>query len=372
MVSLVLKSKFPILLFWGTQFIQFYNDAYRPSLGQDGKHPRALGQGGPECWPEIWHSFAQPLFDQIASTRESILSEDQLVPIYRNGKEDEAYWTYTYLPVIDEGGQVGGILAIVHETTQKVKTMQALQQSTTDLERSNANLQLFASAASHDLQEPLRKIQQFSELLITDYEPRLEEGADYVKRIQMAAGRMSTLVRDLLTLSQVTTPSQSTSLVALDDCVQGVLTDLELLIQENGAIVTVEALPVVPGSPTQLRQLLQNLLTNALKFQRPGVPPRIGVKARHLTADQLPASVKPIRVAPAYYCLEVSDNGIGFEPQYAERIFEPFQRLHGKDEYAGTGIGLAICQKVVANHGGAITASSQPQQGATFSVYLPA
>ncbi|HEX9955692.1 MAG TPA: histidine kinase dimerization/phospho-acceptor domain-containing protein, partial [Fibrella sp.] len=222
MVSLVLKSKFPIMLFWGAGFIQLYNDAYRPSLGQDGKHPRALGQGGPECWPEIWHAFAQPLFDQIASTRESILSEDQLVPIYRNGKEEEAYWTYTYLPVIDEEGQVGGILAIVHETTQKVKTVLALQQSTTDLERSNANLQLFASAASHDLQEPLRKIQQFSGLLINDYESRLEGGVDYVKRIQLAAGRMSTLIRDLLTLSQVTTPPQLNSLVPLDDCVQGV------------------------------------------------------------------------------------------------------------------------------------------------------
>jgi signal transduction histidine kinase len=183
---------------------------------------------------------------------------------------------------------------------------------------------------------------------------------------------MSTLVRDLLTLSQVTTPPQTDTLVALNDCMQGVLTDLELLIQEKGATITVDTLPEVPGNPTQLRQLLQNLLTNALKFQRPGVPPRIDVSARHLAAADLPAWVKPVRVAQAYYCLEVTDNGIGFEPQYAERIFEPFQRLHGKAEYAGTGIGLAICQKVVANHGGVITASSQPHQGATFSVYLPA
>ena len=237
--------------------------------------------------------------------------------------------------------------------------------------RSNQNLEQFALVASHDLQEPLRKVQQFGDLLRAQYATELGEGLDYLVRMQAAAGRMSGLIKDLLTYSRLATTPDTLVPVSLGSIVEAVLSDLEVAIGEAGAVVRVDILPTVLGDASQLRQLFQNLLGNALKFRRVGTPPVIAVRAQVLAFSQLPPSIHPPRVAPAYHCIEVVDNGIGFAEQYAERIFEVFQRLHGKNEYSGTGIGLAICQKVVANHGGAITAVSQPGQGSTFQVYLP-
>ncbi len=250
-------------------------------------------------------------------------------------------------------------------------TNEALNESTQQLIRSNDSLQRFAYVASHDLQEPLRKIRQFGDLLKEHYGPQLGEGVGYLERMQSAAGRMSTLIKDLLDYSRLSTQPESSASVSLAEVVNGVLTTLELAITETGAKVQVASLPTIQGDALQLSQLFQNLLANALKFHRPGVPPLVHIRARWLAADHLPPGVNPLRSAVAYHQIEVADNGIGFEEKYLDRIFNVFQRLHGKNQYAGTGIGLAICEKVVTNHGGAITASSQPGQGATFSVYLP-
>ena len=189
--------------------------------------------------------------------------------------------------------------------------------------------------------------------------------------MQTAANRMSTLIRDLLTYSRITTGQQTTELVSLNDVVEKGLADLDFLIDETGAQVTVESLPTMLGNPSQLRQLFQNLVSNALKFRRPDVQPQIQIRCELVRATVLPDSIRPTRGADAYHRIEVVDNGIGFEDKYLDRIFQVFQRLHGKHQYEGTGIGLAICEKVVVNHGGWITASSQPGQGATFRVYLP-
>ncbi|MGV3556656.1 PAS domain S-box protein [Larkinella arboricola] len=238
--------------------------------------------------------------------------------------------------------------------------------------RSNQSLQQFAYVASHDLQEPLRKIISFSTLLQEQYAERLGEGTDYLERMQSAASRMSTLIRDLLAFSRLTTRKDTAGVVALTEVVNQVLTDLDLTVQETGATVEVEPLPTVYGDSSQLRQLFQNLISNALKFRRAQVAPVIQVTTHLMPSVDLPLSVKPARAAAAYHRFDVSDNGIGFEEKYTERIFEVFQRLHGRSEYAGTGIGLAICEKVVMNHGGAITAVSKPGVGSTFIVYLPA
>ncbi len=248
---------------------------------------------------------------------------------------------------------------------------EVLNESTFQLERSNENLQRFAYVASHDLQEPLRKIQQFGDLLRDQYGPHLGEGIDYLHRMQSAASRMSILIKDLLAFSRLSTQPETSAPVALEDVVDRVLTTLEIAILETKAEVRVESLPTIQGDVVQLSQLFQNLLSNALKFHQPDVPPLIHIRSRWLAADHLPKGVNPLRNAIAYYQIEVADNGIGFEEKYLDRIFEVFQRLHTRRQYAGTGIGLAICEKVVANHGGAITASSQPGQGATFRVYLP-
>ena len=254
---------------------------------------------------------------------------------------------------------------LVRQRTGQLKT------SVEDLQRSNENLQQFAYIASHDLQEPLRKIQQFGDLLRDQYGPHLGDGIDYLKRMQLAASRMSTLIKDLLDYSRITTQRETATGVSLTKVLETVLSTMDLGIEETGARVTVEPLPTVAGDTTQLTQLFNNLLSNALKFQRAGSQPVIVVRYQLINATELPPSVQLSRPVSTYHQISVVDNGIGFEEKHADRIFQVFQRLHGKGEYAGTGIGLAICAKVAANHNGAITADSQPGQGATFSVYLP-
>jgi PAS domain S-box-containing protein len=254
---------------------------------------------------------------------------------------------------------------------QLAKTNTDLEISNLALNRSNDNLQQFAYIASHDLQEPLRKIQSFGDLLKMQYSEHLGDGVEYIERMQSAASRMSTLIKDLLTFSRISTRQDSTLYVSLSQVIDAVLNDLDMAIEEAGAIVELDTLPTILGDPSQLRQLFLNLFSNALKFRRLEVPARIKVSATIVSENKLPHSVKPTRQAATYHRIDVIDNGIGFKEQYLDRIFQVFQRLHGKDQYPGTGIGLAICEKVATNHGGAITASSQPGQGATFSVYLP-
>ena len=262
---------------------------------------------------------------------------------------------------------------VQHELERLVtERTQQLQESVNDLQRSNNNLQQFAYVASHDLQEPLRKIQSFGDMLRNQYKEELgESGNDYLLRMQASASRMSVLIKDLLTYSRISTQQDSSATVSLTSVINAVLADLDLAIQETVALVRVDSLPTVQGDKSQLGQLFQNLLNNALKFRKTGQPPQISITCQTIAATDLPPSVWPTREATAYYRIDVADNGIGFDEQYVDRIFQVFQRLHGRSQFAGTGIGLAICEKVTANHGGAITAQSQPDEGAIFSVYLP-
>ncbi len=247
-----------------------------------------------------------------------------------------------------------------------------LQASMQELERSNENLERFAYVASHDLQEPLRKIQSFGKILTDQYSNSLGEGADLIRRMQSASTRMSTLITDLLALSHVSAQPGTYQPVSLNDVVAGVLTDLELRIQETGVILPIDPLPTVMGDPSQLGQLFQNLLSNALKFRRPDTAPVVQIRHYVRNTTDLPPSVNPARVIPTYHCIEVIDNGIGFDQQQAGKIFQVFHRLHGRREFSGSGVGLAICEKVAANHGGVIIATSTPGAGAMFTVYLPA
>ncbi|GAB4007305.1 hypothetical protein GCM10028808_10810 [Spirosoma migulaei] len=261
------------------------------------------------------------------------------------------------------------LLKVNNEQLARANT--ALQVSNQALNRSNSNLQQFAYIASHDLQEPLRKIQSFGDLLKSQFAAQLGEGVNHLERMQVAAGRMSTLIKDLLSFSRISTQQNTTALVSLTGVVNMVLTDLELRIQETGAVVKVDPLPTIQGDKSQLEQLFQNLLSNALKFRRADVIPQIQVSSQTIAASEIPDSIKPTHQADTYYQINVSDNGIGFDQKYVDRIFQVFQRLHSKSEFAGTGIGLAICEKVAANHGGAITAHSEPSKGTTFQVYFP-
>ncbi|HVE88945.1 MAG TPA: ATP-binding protein [Burkholderiaceae bacterium] len=231
------------------------------------------------------------------------------------------------------------------------------------LERSNRELEQFASAASHDLQEPLRKIQAFGDRLQAKFGDQLgQQGHEYVERILSSAGRMRNLIDDLLTFSRVTTKAQASVAIDLNVVLQEVLSDLEARVHQTRGRVEVGNLPTVNADPLQMRQLLQNLIANALKFHRPDEPPVVFVSGRHI----LDAEARP------WWEITVKDNGIGFEEIYLDRIFEVFQRLHGRNEYEGTGVGLAICRKIVERHHGHITAHSAPGQGSMFVVTLPA
>ncbi|MBD2755883.1 PAS domain-containing protein [Spirosoma sp. BT704] len=261
---------------------------------------------------------------------------------------------------------------LLDSNTEYASVNEDLEEANDLLKRSNENLQQFAYIASHDLQEPLRKIQQFGDLLRTRFAPSSSEELVYLERMQSAASRMSTLIRDLLNFSRISTQRDTSTAVSLTTVLQTVLADLELTIQDSGAQIKVDTLPTIYGDSIQLGQLFQNLLSNALKFHKPGIAPHIDVTTRLIETTELPSTIKPTRLANRYHRIDVVDNGVGFDEKYLDRIFQVFQRLHGKSEFAGTGIGLAICKKVATNHGGDITAISQLNQGSTFSVYLPA
>ena len=247
-----------------------------------------------------------------------------------------------------------------------------LEEANQLLVRSNDNLQQFAYVASHDLQEPLRKIQQFSDRFRSQNKSSNITGVHYLDRIQAAAGRMSVLIEDLLDFSKIETGRDIHQYVMLNNIVDTVLSDLDLVIEETGAQVQIGMLPTIQGNALQLGQLFQNLISNALKFRKPGLAPLIQITGTEILQGQLPVFVKPVRNVRVYHQIEVKDNGIGFDEKYLDRIFQVFQRLHGRHEFQGTGIGLAICEKVMVNHGGAITATSQPGQGASFRVFFPA
>ncbi|NEU70042.1 PAS domain-containing protein [Spirosoma agri] len=420
--SMVESAPFPIGVYTGRQMlIRFANQAI---IDVFGKGPDVIGKSYLELLPEL---ADQQIFKQLLGVYDSgvpFASGTQRVMIEHEGALVPYYFNYNFTPLFDASGQVYGVMNTAAEVTELELARQsleesegryrllsahleeqvqqrtqelaavneelaasneelmasnenttavnsALSESNLNLSRSNDNLEQFAYIASHDLQEPLRKIQQFGDLLQSQHGDQLGEGMKYLERMQTAAARMSTLIRDLLTFSRIATQRDGSGPVSLQRVVAEVLITLDWTIQDVAAQIQVGSLPTVSGDETQLEQLFQNLLSNALKFRRVDTPPLIAIRATLINATDLPLGVKPDRLTAQYHRIDVMDNGVGFEEKYLDRIFQVFQRLHSKNEFTGTGIGLAICEKVVRNHGGAITATSQPGQGTTFIVYLP-
>jgi signal transduction histidine kinase len=244
----------------------------------------------------------------------------------------------------------------------------AMKEYAEELERSNRDLQDFANIASHDLQEPLRKIQIFSDLLQAHYEEKLDErGMDYLQRMQSASRRMQYLIDDLLTYSRLSTKTQPFSSVDLNEIVREVLMDLDIQIENTGAKIEVNELPTIEADPIQMNQLIQNLVSNALKFHKIDQSPMIKIHMSPL----IKGSVSEEVIDGRYCQFGVEDDGIGFDERFVDRIFNPFQRLQGREDYEGSGMGLAICRKIVERHGGKITAKSKKGKGAAFIVTLP-
>jgi len=276
-------------------------------------------------------------------------------------------WWFRALAVLFLLGAAAGLpLFHVRSLRSERRRLQALVARNTHelaeknarLEASNRDLEHFAYVASHDLQEPLRKIQAFSDRVTKQYAASLDDqGRDYLQRMNAAAARMQRLIDALLSLSRITTKKKEAELIDLVPLVHEVLSDLEVRIQSSGGRVTVGELPRIEGDPVQIRQVFQNLIGNALKFHKPGEAPAVQVYA--------------LRRSPGQTEIYVEDNGIGFENKDAERVFLPFHRLHGRSEYEGTGIGLTICQKIIERHGGTIHADSKPGKGSRFVVALP-
>ncbi len=316
----------------------------------------------PDIAEKFWADDQLVLKGQPVLNREEFLFDEQ----------SRKHWLMTSkLPLRDQGGKIVGLVGIGRDITERKQaeddlrsSEEKLRQFTVQLERSNRELQDFAYVASHDLQEPLRKIVVFGERLREKNSEALgPEALDYLDRMQKAAARMQILINDLLTFSRVTTKAQPFTSVNLAEVASGVLEDLEGRIELVKGRVELGALPVIDAESLQMRQLLQNLIGNALKFRRPEEPPVVKVEAQ-IIPDSLTPAKKLCR-------LTVSDNCIGFDEKYLDRIFNVFQRLHTRNEYEGTGMGLAIVRKIALYHGGDITAKSKPGQGSTFILTIP-
>ncbi len=628
-LSIILHSRFPMFLFWGREHICFYNDAYRPSLGNNGKHPDAIGRKGDEVWPEIW-DFIKPLIDQAMISGEATWHENQLLPIFRNGQMEDVYWTFSYSPVNDESGshagvlvtctettnsvlaltsmreseqrfkslinqatvgvvvlmgkelkievandkycelirkprqmligrklfdvhpeaeeefrpvieevllngrelhlsentswikqdeeqlpvymnltyqpykeldgKIGGVivlvtditeqvnalrkiafeeersrlaidsaelgvfevelpsnkmlsnsrfdalfgysqpvtrneyaaalipedlpvrnsaiekalasgnlayevrvkwkdgsihwikvngrvfkdedgepvkmLGVVQETTEQKSSSEALSSLVTErtrelsesniqLQNINSELQQFVHVSSHDLQEPLRKIQTYVEMIShRDFDKLSEDSRNHFTKISSAAGRLSASLKGLLEFNSLNREEQYEE-TNLNTIIENVQSDLELLIEQKNASLIVQPLPVIRAIPVQMQQLLYNLVNNALKFSKPDTEPVIRIECGMSTATEENDYPK------TFHHITVTDNGIGFDPANAEKIFVIFQRLHDRRSYSGTGIGLALCRKVVQNHNGKIWAESREGKGATFHILIP-
>jgi len=260
--------------------------------------------------------------------------------------------------------------SVARDITERKQAEEQLKQFAAKLEKSNDELEGFAYIASHDLQEPLRKIQAFGDRLRSKCGYTLNsEAIDYLDRMEAAARRMQTLITDLLKLSRVTTRARPFVRVDLAQIVKEVVSDLELQIEQTGGTVKTGYLPSIEADPTQLRQLFQNLIGNALKFHRPGDPPVVEIEDDLLSEHETRSNGHR---QPSEFCrIVVQDNGIGFDPKHIHRIFAPFQRLHGRGEYDGTGIGLTVCQKIAERHKGTIAVESSPGDGARFVISLP-
>ena len=530
-LNTMLNSESPMCLFWGPSMFCFYNDAFRPSLGEHGKHPDILGLPAKEAWNEVWDTI-QPLLENVWNTRKPSWNEDLLIPIYRNGKIEDVYWSFGYNPIYGNFGTIEGILVIVNETTNAVIRLQKLQESRNQFEfaieaaqlgtwdydlinhrfsindrlrkwlglkqihsvsftdairaitpkererfkdrlratftsektdkfdtihnisnlknnkkvvrilgkvwfddegkiyrisgtvqditephkiekerkrsrrqleafsknlekevknrteelqetnrmltvsvdklkKANENLQSFAYVSSHDLQEPLRKIQIFiSRIVEMNRIQQLEKEYTFFQRIISSAERMRILIKDLLSFSRIGNITPNFEVINLQEIIESLVDELNEEIQDKiTPAVHLDVNIKVRAIPYQIEQLFLNFLTNSIKFAHTDRALEIHIFSEKIHAEN--SGFTRSSEFKEFYKITFQDNGIGFDPKYNTYIFDVFKRLHSRDTYPGTGIGLAIVKQIIDNHNGFIEASGVLGQGADFVIYLP-
>jgi len=335
-----------------------------------------------EGWLQIVHPDDQA--ENIREWMEAVSSGDPFLFEHRFRRRDGEYrWQLSRaVPQRDDEGKIKmwvGTSTDIHDRKLLTDELESqVHQRVTELKllneellRSNSELEQFIYVASHDLQEPLRKIQTFaSGLLELEHHNLSDKGKDYFNRMQSASARMQQLILDLLAFSRTNKAEKHFESADLNEILSTVLEQLKETIQHKEAVIKRSVLPTLKIIPYQFEQLFTNLITNSLKFSKPSLPPQIEISYRIIKGDE--SGQELANPTMSYHQISIRDNGIGFDPEYSERIFQVFQRLHGRHEYTGTGIGLAIVKKIVENHQGLISASSKPGEGATFSVYIPA
>ena len=324
--------------------------------------------------PAFWTNHIHPEdVDRVFGEMDALFKSGHHVQEYRFRHKNGSYrWMRDELVLVeDNDGSPLEVVGYWVDITDRKRAEEAVQDYAARLERSNRELQDFAYVASHDLQEPLRKIEAFGDRLKVKFAGTLgEDGSMYLSRMQSAAARMRSLINDLLTYSRITTKAQPFLPLNLTEAAKLAAGDLQMRIENSGGKVEIGDMPTIDADATQFHQLLLNLIGNSLKFHKEGEPPVVTVSAELCGRNGAHSSLTE---PDDMWCrISIADNGIGFDQKYADKIFNMFQRLHGRGEYEGTGIGLATCRKIIERHGGTITAQTAPGEGATFIVLVPA
>lgn len=330
-----------------------------------------------EALPDARNQGLEEVINEVYKTGISFTASERPVTLLRNGKLETLFLNFVYDPYKDSDGNILGVLAIAIDVTSQVHARQKIEEIVADrtrelavanqnLAKSNSELAQFAYIASHDLQEPLRKIRTFTQMLEKNIADKITDAdRNYFAKIQNSSARMHALIKDVLAYSELDTKVLFTD-VDLNETLENVIADFELLIEQKGAVIRADKLPTVKAVPLQMSQLFGNLISNALKFVRTDIKPEIRISCQEVTAVNNEESRNK-----KFYRIRVSDNGIGFKQEFAEQIFNIFQRLHRKSEFEGTGIGLAMCKKIAQNHNGHMDADGSSENGAVFNIYLP-
>ena len=334
--------------------IRFANKSFASFFGVSAED--LIGSHISDLSPETQRDEAQANLEKLALMQPGEVSRQEFELADQAGRP--GWFEFVDQPVFDQHDVLALIVSVGRNITEQHRTKAELEDLNRRLNESNRELTNFAYVASHDLREPLRKISAFSSRLTSHAGASLDaRSLDYLDRMNSAADRMQRLIDGLLTLSRVSTNAQEFETTDLTDVMTHVVSDLGVAIAESDAVIRVGPMPSIAGDRAQLGELFQNLVANAIKFRADGVVPIVSINSER-TATSI--------------VLTVTDNGIGFEAKHAESIFETFARLHGRSDYDGSGIGLSVCKRIVERHGGVISATSQPGQGSSFRIELPA